>query len=729
MSRSTFFTRRRIARAVASAACVVILLLGGGCGDDAETGFDFGRVVFDGPVLAVPDFNWSLDEAGGWTFRGSATIHFLIAERPDSLELVFEPTGEAAEYRYRVLWNDQPIAGPFAGEGEPLVAAVPEEHLEPGRHVLEIERVYGGRRTAHDNPLKTLGYRLDGEQRLFAPERLEHARYLGDFVLLGVTGIGRQKYGGLLFDGPRASEAVIELDGPGHLHLRGENFSTAEARFELRVGDEEHTLEVPAMSDAPWRLPLAAGRHELELRVEGARDGLFLWGEPVVEPGRPAGGESTAITGEPATPIFLITLDTTRRDALSPYGEDPEITPVLDDFARRASVYERAYSVAPWTLPSHASMMTGLYPSRHGAGVSAQYLSAGFPTLASVLRRRGYFTAGFAGGRLASHRYGIGQGFHRFRNPEQFEIAGDEMTADLERFLGRHARKDLFVFANYFDPHAMYQAPDEFAARVDLEAHRAALDGHPVWQRFDRGDPGAWRQIIDLEATSPPEVLDYMRAAYLSEVAFMDAQLGRLFELLRRLDLYDRALIVLVADHGELLGEHGLFSHAGRLDPELTEIPLLIKWPGQSEGRRVDSLVSHVDLFATVLAVAGVETPPEHDGVPLAAADGGAEVDPDRRVLFLEEHESRVHPLPVSLKIAPHVYGVQRPEHRQTVWKGGGECAARAAGGGWVPLSCEVSSEAVLDRVLERLGEPGRIRTPGQLSEEEQEALRALGYL
>ncbi|MDY7095303.1 MAG: hypothetical protein SX243_20190, partial [Acidobacteriota bacterium] len=102
--------------------------------------------------------------------------------------------------------------------------------------------------------------------------------------------------------------------------------------------------------------------------------------------------------------------------------------------------------------------------------------------------------------------------------------------------------------------------------------------------------------------------------------------------------------------------------------------------------------------------------------------------DAGRRVLFLEEHESRVHPLPVSLKIAPHIYGVQRPEHRQIVWKGGGECAQRQDGA-WSPLGCEVPSEAVLERVLERLGEPSQVKAPGQLSEEEQEGLRALGYL
>ena len=240
-----------------------------------------------------------------------------------------------------------------------------------------------------------------------------------------------------------------------------------------------------------------------------------------------------------------------------------------------------------------------------------------------------------------------------------------------------------------------------------------------------------------------------MRAAYLSEVSFMDAQLGQVFDSLRQLGLYDRAMIVLVADHGELLGEHGRFSHAGRLDPELTEIPLLIKWPGQTEGRRVRSLASHVDLMSTVLAAVGI-APPANDGHPLAweeSAEGGpaevaspaapsadqpspapGSVGGDRRVLFMEEHESRVHPLPDSLRIAPHVYGVQRPEQRQIVWSGGGECARRVEET-WSPETCEVASDGVLTKVLDFLGEPTAVRNAGQLSEEEQRGLRALGYL
>ncbi|MCB1054110.1 MAG: sulfatase, partial [Acidobacteria bacterium] len=672
-------SRRRWSN-VGPALALALLIAGCGPGEVPSVGpgdLGFGRLVFAGPLVAVPDHNWTTTEDGGWTFRGSATVRFRnVDDVAEPVEVFFTPQHLAADFRFRLTWDGALLLAPTAGKGSEIHATLPAAGLAPGDHVLEIERIYDGPRINHDNDMKSFGYRVGGRETSFAAERQESYRYLGDFLTVGVTGVGRQKYGGVLFSGPGATDIEPDPGGHAHLGLDLENFSTEPATFAVTLGGQRHERTVPPMEERAFRLPMDAGRQTARLEVEGAADGLFLWGAPTIEV-----APETEVAAE-APPIVLITLDTTRRDALSPYGEDPRLTPVLDRFAQEATVFERAYSAAPWTLPSHASIMTGLYPSHHGAGVSAQFLASGFPTLASVLRAHGYFTAGFSGGRLCSHRYGIGQGFDSFRNPENFETAGDEMTRDLEGFLESHQRQPFFLFANYFDPHAMYRAPKEYTERVGLDGYRKALEGHPIWQWFDRGDSAAWRRIIDLEAPATPGILAYMRAAYLSEVSFMDAQLGQVFDSLRQLGLYDRAMIVLVADHGELLGEHGRFSHAGRLDPELTEIPLLIKWPGQTEGRRVRSLASHVDLMSTVLAAVGI-APPANDGHPLAweeSAEGGpaevaspaapsadqpspapGSVGGDRRVLFMEEHESRVHPLPDSLRIAPHVYGVQRP--------------------------------------------------------------------
>ncbi|MCP4660656.1 MAG: sulfatase-like hydrolase/transferase, partial [bacterium] len=143
-------------------------------------------------------------------------------------------------------------------------------------------------------------------------------------------------------------------------------------------------------------LALTADAAPLTFAVEGPKNGFFLWGAPFLDPPRPS----------PRTSIVLITLDTTRRDALGVYGGDRGVTPHLDELAGSATVFERAYAPAPWTLPSHASIFTGLYPSKHGAGVAADHLESRFETLPELLRRHGYLTAGFGGGMLTSYRFG-----------------------------------------------------------------------------------------------------------------------------------------------------------------------------------------------------------------------------------------------------------------------------------------------------------------------------------
>jgi arylsulfatase A-like enzyme len=371
-------------------------------------------------------------------------------------------------------------------------------------------------------------------------------------------------------------------------------------------------------------------------------------------------------------------------------------------------------------------MMTGLYPSHHGAGVSKPALQSD-STLAQLLRQAGYHTAGFAGGDLCSHRFGLSRGFSFYRDPDSFETRGPQMLSYLEEFLRSQSESSpLFVFANFFDPHAPYGADPEFRSRfgVDEARRRLASDPSDPWYRIDVAYTGSLRLLFEGEVPMTEEGLSYVHGAYQAEVAFMDQQLGLFFDQLRERELFDPALIILVADHGELLGEYGgLFSHAGRLDPELTEIPLLVKWPGQRQGVKVPQLVSQVDLFATILEAAGLAVP-ANDGTPLPRA--AAEV--RRRRLFLEEHESQIHPLPPRLKLASHVYGIQLPRWRQVVWDGSGQCA-RLLEGRWSPEPCREAPQRVLSRLQEMLGEADRGEPVGQMSLEVEQSLRALGYL
>ena len=393
-----------------------------------------------------------------------------------------------------------------------------------------------------------------------------------------------------------------------------------------------------------------------------------------------------------------------------------------------ATVFDNAWAASPWTLPSHASIFTGLYPSRHDAGVWQDHLGAQHTTIAEQLARHGYLTAGFAGGALSSAKWGVARGFQRYRDPEGFETRGDRLVDAVEALLEQHHPKRLFLFVNLFDPHALYQAPAEFEARFEVAARRQRVASDPEWADLVAGQGDVWRSLIAGETELTPAGLDYLRAAYLAEVAFMDHQLGRLLNLLDAHGLYDSALVAVVADHGEYRGEGGFLSHCCRLDPELVEVPLLVKWPGQRSGRRAPELVSHVDLYSTLLEAAGIEA--EHrDGLPLAT--GGSPAQAERLAVFMEEHESRIHPLFANMEIAKHLYGIQEDGWREVVWQGDSRCA-EGAPGSWRNADCTTPWQ----ERLRQLGELARLPTDDGigshselLSDSERQSLEALGYV
>jgi hypothetical protein len=521
---------------------------------------------------------------------------------------------------------------------------------------------------------------------------------------------------GCLFEGAQRLESELVSEQAGSLSFVLENDSSSSASFTLELAAEVHTRVVKPDQRVPLRVPIAAGRHRLALQVKGEDTGLYLWGAPYL---RPSGSDLPG-------PVVLVSLDTTRRDVLSPYGGDESATPNIRAFADHATVYDAAQASSPWTLPSHASIFTGLYPSRHGAGVTDDHLARRHLTVAELLRRRGYLPAGFAGGELCSSRWGLAQGFSIYRNPEGFETRGDRLTDQVLAFLERHHADPFFLFVNYFDPHALYEAPAEFQDAFGVPELRTRLRSRPIWKDFAKGDVNAWRRIISGEAEVVAPVLEFLGAAYLAEVAFMDHEIGRLLAALREYGLYDEALIVLVSDHGELLGEGGFFSHCCRLVPELIEVPLLIKFPGQREARRVAELVSHVDLYPTLLATDDL---PDHDGLRLGLES--SDHLRARGLVLMEEHLSRIHPLFENMKIANHLFGIQRPTTREIVWEGGIECSV-LTGDRWRDSPCGEGWRERLTQ-LEALLRLPEDRDPdgdhGELSEDERRRLEALGYL
>jgi arylsulfatase A-like enzyme/Flp pilus assembly protein TadD len=269
-------------------------------------------------------------------------------------------------------------------------------------------------------------------------------------------------------------------------------------------------------------------------------------------------------SGSPATPpvrpsILLVTLDTTRADAVGPEAPGIE-TPAFNALAARGRRFRRAYAAVPETLPSHTSMMTGLYPAGHGIHENARTLSADHPLLAERLQQAGYRTAAFVSSFVLARRFGLGRGFDAYDDVESAERPARETTDRAVEYLRGKSDRPLLLWVHYFDAHAPYAPPEPFRTR-------------------------------------------YAKNPYLGEVAVVDEQLGRLVTAFESAAAGPVAVVV-VGDHGEGLGDHGESQHGNLLYEATMHVPLLMVGPGVKEGIE-DTPVSIRRIFHTVLDLAG----------------------------------------------------------------------------------------------------------------------------
>ncbi len=681
------------------------------------TGFPLGRLVTPAALRCAPDRQWRR-RRGSWSFEGAAAVGCWLGD-PAPGAVRFELVPAAAEpFGLRLLWDGEVLLAPTLIEG-PREVAVPDRLRMPGAHTLEVERFP---LAADRAPPRVAFRRLAVGAGSAAPVAIGTGdagrdAFLADFLLFGGASADRWQHDGVLVEGPGGFDVDLAARGEATLRLQVENASSATARFRAEAGAADRELSVPAGQRRRLRLELPAAARRLRLSVDGAPDGVFLFAAPRLVRSAPPRAEHRPRL------ILFVTLDTTRRDALGAYGAPPEATPSLDALARRATVFDHAVATAPWTLPSHASMFTGLYPSQHRAGVQARRLAGDADTLAARLREAGYLTAGIAGGVLMEHGFGVGRGFAIYDDPDGYRTSGEHLTRRALRLLDRAAGEPLFLFLNYFDAHMPYAPRPAIGRRLGEPAARDALPPG-LWRDAAEGQAEAFDRLAHGDEAVTPETRAWLRAAYLSQVASMDAQIGRLFAELEARGLWDEALVVVTADHGEMLGENGLLAHAYRLTPELVDVPLLVKWPGQSEGRRDPRLVSLVDLYPTVLAAAGVEAP-AGEGFDLAAR-------PRRTLALFEEHVGPVHALTNRhLFLASHLWGLRQPRRRRVLWDDGERCAELVASGTWRPVPCDGTGRRLLAAIQHHLGAPDQeaAQMAGGLSPKDREALRALGYL
>ncbi len=335
------------------------------------------------------------------------------------------------------------------------------------------------------------------------------------------------------------------------------------------------------------------------------------------------------VTAPPTVVVFL--LDTVRRDALGCYGHPANPTPNIDAVAADGVKFDQAVSTSGWTLPAVASLMTGTWPTIHGAlgrGVWLTPVRPELPMAAEVLKEAGFETVGFANAAFVSPMLGIDRGFdlfdHRFTYNWDTRRADETVDAAIEQLRRRRSRP-CFYFIHLFDAHLDYDAPAPYMERF-------------CGGRSQPPTPLTLEDILDLqtgpEGRDPPSIEDirYVRGAYDAEVAFADANVGRFINELKALGLYERSTIVITSDHGEEFWEHGGFEHGHTLYDELVLVPLVIKPPAGIDPaqRIVGPQVRLLDVMPTVFEILSVETPATFEGVslmPFVRGESGRDLD------------------------------------------------------------------------------------------------------
>ncbi len=446
---------------------------------------------------------------------------------------------------------------------------------------------------------------------------------------------------------------------------------------------------------------------------------------------------------DPRPNLVLITLESLRTDHVGAYGGHsrgrPElpITPNLDAFAAEAVRFADAHAVSSWTLTSHASLFTGLYPRAHRAERPLDRLADGYPTLAETLAAGGYQTVGVVSGPYLRRAHNLSQGFEvwddgisSFTNRlAHDDVTNPAMEKAIDRFIEsqRDATRPFFLFAYFWDPHYDFLPPAPYDSLFEAE------DAEPFDSTRFESNPA-------IEPGMPAARLAYVLSQYAGEIRWTDEHLGRFFALLKRKGLWENTAILITADHGEEFFDHGEKGHKNNLFSESIHVPLFLKLPGTAAGRVDGRLASHVDVLPTLLELAGSKAEFPHQGRSLLEANP-----PSQRAIFFDLLSTWYFRSPegADFDVTQRWHGV-REGAEKLVWRESERGAPQRVlfdvardPGEHADLSLANAARA---RDLEALYEAQRRESetiaakhaPGgtaKLSPRELEALRALGYV
>lgn len=332
--------------------------------------------------------------------------------------------------------------------------------------------------------------------------------------------------------------------------------------------------------------------------------------------------------------VLLIVLDTVRADHLSSYGYPRPTTPFLDQVGREGVLFERAYATSSWTLPSHVSMFTGMYPSEHGATKIGTFeaVDEHLPVLAEALHQKGYVTAGFVSNTYYLMPWlGVSRGFSHYENlyetwpgyagrtfygrrirswrgrqshPKLVDMPHRPVRAICQSFLkwlDRQPPRPFFAFLNLMEAHSPFRFPLGYKKQFrGAPAVSAGQDPEKIWPAPKGKTVGDHAQFIE---------------DYDNSIAVMDAELKVLFDELANRGLTENTLVIVTSDHGEQFGEHGLKLHMSSLYQPLIRVPMMLRWPGQvPAGRKLEEPVTQRDLAATIMDLVDPGAKPSFGG-------------------------------------------------------------------------------------------------------------------
>ncbi len=417
---------------------------------------------------------------------------------------------------------------------------------------------------------------------------------------------------------------------------------------------------------------------------------------------------------QPAEHLILVTLDTLRRDHLGTYGYEGSISPHLDRLAERGVRFDDAFTQAVTTPPSHASILTGLYPNHHGLRqLWGGTLAPSNRTLAEVLQEEGFVTAAFISGLPLRSQTGLDQGFSVYDDnlgDKAMERSPDTTNEKVAQWLDSRSPGRVFLWVHYFAPHATYFPPHQYRDGVG----RADVPIGQIMRSVNANPQTGVSQKVD------PVAVEIAKDLYAAEVRYTDEAFGNLMTLLEERGLLKNAAVAVIADHGECLGEHGYYFGHWDVFDETSHIPLILAHPHADwGGRSVSVPVGAIDLVPTLLAWLGTESP-NVDGIDLTPLIEGGTT--PNRTIYTEQITTD---LTVWAARDSHWSLRKRPgnalgelwEREQLGSAPASEESAEAARARLELTIAELSGQAEQDRTMKH-----------QVSEPVGEMLRALGY-